>query len=94
MKRFIPYAILVLGMPAINLILFYAVPDIPGSGSLVYIVPLVCLIGFAGALPLARYKKTGLHLLLGVAVALTMAILNILIFGWMALKRDGLAGTQ
>ena len=89
----IPYAILVLGMPVIYAIL-YALPDSPGTGMWIYLVPLVCLAGFAGTIPVARYKRKWIHVLVGIAATPLLFLGNIAVFGWLAIMRSGLEGTQ
>ena len=94
MKRLLPYALLVAGMPLMFTMGMHAVPDAPGSGKWIYVFPFLNLAMFGSALPAARYKRWWLHLMAGMAATPILFFCNVMVFGWMAIMRSGLAGTQ
>ena len=90
----IAYSILLLGTTLSFTVMFLFCADEPGSGRFIDVVPLVNLGVFWALVAVSRTKRKLAHLTVGLIATPVLWLLNVLLFGAIALSQSGLAGTQ
>ena len=93
-KNILPYGAILIGMPFAFLLSGFLLANTPGSGRIVYIIPLVCLTVFLLAIPFSTFQRKWLHLIIGLITTLIIWFVHIIIFGLVAFSRNGFEGVQ
>ena len=90
----IAYSVLLLGTTVSFAVMLVFGGDEPEGGRFIYVVPLANLALFWALVAVSRTKRKVAHFAVGLLATPLLWLLNVILFGAIALSGSGLAGTQ